>query len=522
MAGNVHKGDRLGTMRLRHEHTNEIIKIPTPSNDPQDPLNWPQWYKYFVAGISSWAILMSTFCASGPAVILPNMAITFFGPPGPHFAAAISKASYFITVCALMMGVSNLVWVPLMIKFGRRWVYILAYALYCGTAAWCATAESYSSLLAARAILGCAAGAGEVLGPLTIADIFFVHERGAMMVIYTCMLSAGTSLGALVAGFITVNHSWRTFFWLSCALTGATCVMIFFFFPETTYQRSSLNPPPDVVGPGPEKTSSEEAEYADDETSQASIVVGSRPSFSKILATWPTKSFTSEPLWKLSLRPIVLIVLPSALWASLVMSVSIGFLIAMASNISTAFSSTYHFTTWQIGLSMIAGLVGSVVAIWFGGPLSDIIADHLTRLNGGLREPEMRLPAMAISLVTGPLALVLYGVGIGNELHWICPIIGFALTGEVTMTQYTFKCNVKSLMMVFTSSLFGFLLSFYTNVWIQEQGYQQAFGEMAIISGVIFLGLFIFYFFGGFLRRWSWEWSIMKLVHWEGDREVGE
>jgi hypothetical protein len=30
----------LGSVRHRHEHTNEIILIPQPSTDPNDPLNW--------------------------------------------------------------------------------------------------------------------------------------------------------------------------------------------------------------------------------------------------------------------------------------------------------------------------------------------------------------------------------------------------------------------------------------------------------------------------------------------------
>lgn len=30
----------LGNVRLRHHETNEIILIPAPSNDPNDPLNW--------------------------------------------------------------------------------------------------------------------------------------------------------------------------------------------------------------------------------------------------------------------------------------------------------------------------------------------------------------------------------------------------------------------------------------------------------------------------------------------------
>jgi hypothetical protein len=30
----------LGSIQLRHPVTNDIILIPTPSNDPNDPLNW--------------------------------------------------------------------------------------------------------------------------------------------------------------------------------------------------------------------------------------------------------------------------------------------------------------------------------------------------------------------------------------------------------------------------------------------------------------------------------------------------
>lgn len=30
----------LGHLRLRHQETNEIILIPAPSDDPNDPLNW--------------------------------------------------------------------------------------------------------------------------------------------------------------------------------------------------------------------------------------------------------------------------------------------------------------------------------------------------------------------------------------------------------------------------------------------------------------------------------------------------
>src|SRR5687768_6929144 len=36
----IRKVQTLGSVRQRDEHTNEIILIPTPSQDPNDPLNW--------------------------------------------------------------------------------------------------------------------------------------------------------------------------------------------------------------------------------------------------------------------------------------------------------------------------------------------------------------------------------------------------------------------------------------------------------------------------------------------------
>jgi hypothetical protein len=62
-------------------------------------------------------------------------------------------------------------------------------------------------------------------------------------------------------------------------------------------------------------------------------------------------------------------------------------------------------------------LIGAFVGIFSGGHLSDWIIDIQTRRNGGIREPEMRLPAIGISVITAPFALILYGIGINNKLH---------------------------------------------------------------------------------------------------------
>lgn len=73
------------------------------------------------------------------------------------------------------------------------------------------------------------------------------------------------------------------------------------------------------------------------------------------------------------------------------------------------------------------------------------------------------------------------------------------------------------------SAAFGFLLSFYTNPWISQSGYERAFGAMAGISGAVMLGWIPFYVWGKRIRHATWQWGfVRRMAHWDEDREVGE
>lgn len=72
-------------------------------------------------------------------------------------------------------------------------------------------------------------------------------------------------------------------------------------------------------------------------------------------------------------------------------------------------------------------------------------------------------------------------------------------------------------------SAVGFLLSFYTNPWVQKSGYLNAYGAMAGISAALLVPSVLFFFWGKAIRNASWHWGpIRRFVHWDDDREVGE
>ncbi|KAF5600898.1 transcription factor Pig1p [Fusarium pseudoanthophilum] len=531
------RNDMLGGLRLRNEETNEIILIPTPTNDPNDPLNWSKAYRFYIAVLVSCAIFFSNFLAAGPSVAIVSITESYFGPPGPDFSAKVSKIAYFFTTTALLQGMGNLIWMPFVAKYGRRPTYVLSFIMYTAVAAWAGGATTYGSALAARILMGFASGVAECLAPLTISDLFFLHERGAAMAIYTTALSAGVGVGIIVAGLITINLSWRYIYWVSVALIGVCTILIILTFPETVYNRQETTEGtrPHIDSNCKDQDQDQDIEKVQFEEASTSGHVSYSPppkrTFVQNLSLY-SGTHTKESILKLFFRPVVLLTLPPVLWATLVMSVTIGFLVAISSNFAVAFSATYGFKPWQAGLCFISCPIGAGAGAFFGGYFSDKVADRLTRKNGGIREPEMRLPAILISLVIAPLSLVLYGVGIDRSWHWIVPTIGLGLlnmaivqatnvslvytidsyrpvAGELAVTQLAFK------------SAFGFLLSFYTNPWIDISGYANAFGAMAGISGAVILCWVPIYIWGRRIRHATWSWGyIEKFVHWNVDREM--
>jgi MFS family permease len=360
------------------------------------------------------------FLAAGPAIAVPATAADFFPESltdGTFITSAIPKTAYFFTTTSLLIGLGNIVWVPAANKWGRRPVYILSYTIYFATAVWLIYEKSYARFLAGRILMGFGSGAAETLAPITIADVFFLHERGRVMSAYTCFLSIGASGGLVISGLITINHTWRTIYQVGAALVGFVLVALLLTVPETSYSRTNddASLALDVAGDAATTGATQEA--------QASV---KKMSYVESLLVFKAAG-TSENLFKMMIRPFGLIILPPVLWSALALSVTIGFLVAVSSNSASAFNLTYGFASWQVGLCYIAGVIGSLLGLPAGGYLGDKVADILTKRNNGIREPEMRLPAVMVSVITTPLALILYGVGIKYQLHWICPTIGLGL-----------------------------------------------------------------------------------------------
>ena len=236
---------------------------------------------------------------------------------------------------------------------------------------------------------------------------------------------------------ITIKHPWRYIYYVAIALIGTTLLLAFLTFPETNYTRSieidsEGHPTAPLRNNHNTNSGSMEKVGAPIHVESGTDGLPKKKTYVQRLQVF-SGIYTQESLFKLFCRPFALIILPPVLWSSLVQSVTIGFIVAVTSNVASAYSTAYNFLPWQTGLCFIAAIIGALIGVFCGGSVGDMTADFFTKRNGGVREPEMRLPAIVISLITTPLALLLYGVGIQNNLHWICPTIGLALRDSYTV-----------------------------------------------------------------------------------------
>ena len=140
-------------------------------------------YRIYLAILVCCAMFMCNFLAAGPTVAIVDIVIDFTGvpPTDPGFVPAISRIAYFFTTTALLQGIGTLFWMPLILKYGRRPMYLISFAGYFAVILWAGFAKTYGSELASRILMGLFSGTGECIAPLSISDLFFLHERGLYM-----------------------------------------------------------------------------------------------------------------------------------------------------------------------------------------------------------------------------------------------------------------------------------------------------------------------------------------------------
>ena len=372
-----------------------------------------------------------------------NVATVTWSPMNTQrgFSFALLNDSYAAGCGSLCIG--GVFLIPFALKYGRRPIYVFSLAIQCGLAVWAAKMQNVTDLMLVN-ILSCIVGAlSEVLVQMTVADVYFVHERGLMNTIYYWFMNFGTTLAPLAGGFITLSQGWRWVWWWMAILFGAGFIAFLLFYEETMFCarpidgveiEEKLAPQAPIEKHDGEVPESKKSHHVSDEI-QHSAPSPIDPSIPKKrywqkLALWTNSPMPMGQLVKHSYRPfLILFTIPAIFF----MALEYGIMTACTTVPVTTLSSVmtlppYNFGSAQIGLMGIPPFVGTSLGTTLCGPLSDFVALFLAKRNNGIFEPEMRLWLCLVFTPFVPAGLFMFGIGLDHGSHWLLPAFGLGVS----------------------------------------------------------------------------------------------
>ena len=291
---------------------------------------------------------------------------------------------------------------------------------------------------------------------MTVADVFFVHQRGLMNTIYVWVTNIGGSLAPVAAGYITLSQGWRWVWWWNAIFFGVCIVLFTFSYEETKYSYPLVTP---GIQPehqtdsssesSPEKRESSEkrspheprntvlSPQASDPEAHHNILTQTvtineaipRKTYWQKLAIATTSEGTFKSFARHSYQPAaILFNIPAVFYMSLVYGVMLAWSTVMITILSSEMTlPPYNFDAAQIGLMSLPPFIGTTIGTLIIGPLSDRSIIFFARRNKGIYEPEMRLWAMAPFVPFVPLGALMFGIGLNNGTPWPVIAVGYAI-----------------------------------------------------------------------------------------------
>lgn len=425
-------------------------------------------------------------------------------PLAKEFNVTPTRAGQQVCFNVLLLGLGNIFWAPIMRRVGKRPIYLTAMALLVGTNVWSRYAGRFNSLLASSMLSGFASSAADATVPAVVADLFFVQQRGAAMMLFSAAMSGGFFIGPLISAFCVQHSGWRLSCTVIASLVGFLWVVSIFTLRETSYHDRNVYAP--ATSYGETKTFRQNLSITSGYNGDGCAIKSTGNLISILTYPGTLCSGLAVGAFIGGYFPLFSSTLPIQ---ANIKSRSVA--VQLASAQFFILPSYYSWQTRSLGLLSIAGFIGCAIALFFGGYLIDIISNRFTTSHEGRREPEYRLWAIIIPLIVGPMGIILFSLTLADHKPWIAPAVGYAMQGfgltAASNILYTyildsylpFASEVAAAASILRGTI-ATLLTLWLYPWIKAAGLKQAFGQIVGIQYFLGLWVILFLFWGKRIR----------------------
>ncbi|KAK2627796.1 hypothetical protein QTJ16_002442 [Diplocarpon rosae] len=515
--------DPTGELRVKHSDTaHDVVLIPMPSDDPEDPLNWSKRRK-----------LLHTSCMVIYTVMMVFPSSAVYSVTTPISKATALKVSDLVSGTGAMFlfyGWGCIIWQAGALQYGKRPSYLISMGVsivLMGVTPLCVTNGPY---LAVKILQGFFGAPVETLCEISMTDIWFSHERPLYLAVYGLSLAFAGKFAPVFAAFINTGQGWEWTLWWCAIGMGIAFIYCFFLMEETNYDRkpqashasagSSTDAP--ISTTVAEILSSKETPdfNADSVVVEAGEVTYPRKTYWQKLGVVDKKrpNRVLEIMW----APFKFFTLPVITWAGFMYGSNAlvwpGILNATA---SPTYTKIYGFNSNEVGFAYFGAVAGMVLgSLWvaFVGPR---LVMRLARRNGGVAEPEHILWLFLASLIAVPFAMLLWGLGGAAEVHWfgmvfaqcvlaISSTLCLSTAIHYAISAYRDLAGEHITTIILIRNTLSFAINYGVTPWINAMGQRNTFISVAVLAGVCNATMFPMIYWGKRLRIRSadtyWKW----------------
>lgn len=389
------------------DDTKKLILHPTPTSDPNDPLNWSGSRK---------AVNFSLVCLY-TLLTFAQLDVGFTAWDQYTDELGFSEDTLNGSAAANYLGLALgcIAFIPLVHKLGRRPVYLFSAVLQFVSCIWSARTNTVGDLYGSNIISGIGGAISETIVQITIADLFFIHNHATVNGLALLATFTGAYLGPVASGYVVESQGWRWVWWWCSIFFGINALLVLFLFEETKYVH--------VEWLSRATTESLVANTLESERDASETELGGHAVHTKIDASIPIKPLRERfAFWTRTkgsilhdiYEPLVILVtFPAITYTAIAYGVLLAWFAVLISVQATyMFDAPYNFSSIGIGLMNTAPFVASIPGVWIGGYLNDKSIVWLAHRNHGVYEPEMRLWMILPLAIIAPAGILMFGLGL--------------------------------------------------------------------------------------------------------------